>query len=158
MHVFTNLTCIYIHIPCLRVESSIECLYKKRWLLISFICRSTGEDGNKTGTDRYYDILLIDRTGQGKSTTGNILLDLTPKECSQTKYDWTEDRTIPFFIQTKGPDYSTRHCKILTNKHVAKLGSWTHVVLQTRCQKIKQFIKVIQKLFASFFTPRRNME
>ena len=67
-------------------------------------------------TIEYYDILLIGKIGQGKSTTGNKLLDIMPKGCSLTEYTAIEDKTFPFFVAKRGiTTLYTKYCKAIAN-------------------------------------------
>lgn len=83
--------------------------------MVSLVVNKLEKMAKKSATSEYYDILLLGRTGQGKSTTGNKLMDIVAKECPPNEFTYTEDKTIPFFIVGEGADSITRYCKVFTN-------------------------------------------
>ena len=77
----------------------------------------------------YFDVMMIGRTGIGKSTVGNKLLDIDPETSSLSgayrvgeditnmikKWDFEQDQK-PYFEAGDGRETITKRCKVLSNE------------------------------------------
>ena len=92
---------------------------ESRSILYSMAATATGIDGEPPSP--YYDILLLGRTGQGKSTTGNKLVEIENQNAilrihtELNNCDSAAGKTASF--QTgDGPDSITTSCKVISNE------------------------------------------
>ena len=123
----------YMPIKCRGLNCSIEGLshgdeYEFRVQATSTSGFTVESDSAFISTTEYYDIAVIGKTGQGKSTLGNKLLDL--KNTNESKIGLFDLRAAPdikkWFVQADDPQVKqagqqilsvTSRCKIMSNEN-----------------------------------------
>ena len=81
-----------------------------------------GEENHSENGFSYFDVMMIGRTGLGKSTVGNKLLGIDPESNKVVKAgeiikmcDIVNDQK-PYFEVGSGPNSETKQCKLLSNE------------------------------------------
>ena len=100
----------------------MACRVKEGEPSVSYTTAAEDEENHSEDHFSYFDVMMIGRTGQGKSTVGNKLLGIDPESGKAVNAgeiirlcDIVNDQK-PYFEVGRGPDSETKQCKLLANE------------------------------------------